>query len=457
MPETPSRPNVLFIMADQHRFDFLGAAGADFLRTPNLDRIANEGVRFTQCTTNCPVCAPARIALASGLQPSRLGSLDNYSYLPASVTTYYQRLRDHGYRVGGVGKFDLAKPDGYNGLHGDRPCNYTFGFTHPVECEGKMHAGKKSYPRGPYGFWLQEQGLFERFHRDYAERESHGWVRDASHDSVLPTEAFEDLYIGRRAVEWVEHTTDDFPWHLFVSFVGPHDPFDPPTQYAARYRDVAMPPAISFEPEGKPRRYAQRNVGLEPAQVEHTRRQYCAAIEAIDDAIGQVLDAIERRGMSDNTFIVFASDHGEMLGDHGQYTKTVPYEASLRVPLLVAGPGIAGGRTSDALVELIDVNPTICELMGLPPQEGIDADSFAGILNGRCTEHRAETVSGIRQWRCIRTERYKLVDNYNDIRELYDLVEDPDEGHNLAQEERELAGELAARMNERFAQGAWRH
>ena len=96
MPERPGRPNILFIMADQHRFDFLGSAGADFLRTPNLDRIAHEGIRFTQCTTNCPVCAPGRIGLAAGLQPGRLGSLDNYSFLPASVTSYYQRLSDHG-------------------------------------------------------------------------------------------------------------------------------------------------------------------------------------------------------------------------------------------------------------------------------------------------------------------------------------------------------------------------
>jgi arylsulfatase A-like enzyme len=130
-----TNPNVLLIMADQQRFDYLGYMGADFVNTPNLDRLAARGTVFTHCCTNAPICAPARIGLASGMDPWRLGSLGNNSFLPRSTTTYYQRLRDYGYRVGCVGKLDLAKPDQYNGRHGDRPCVYTWGFTHPEEWE----------------------------------------------------------------------------------------------------------------------------------------------------------------------------------------------------------------------------------------------------------------------------------------------------------------------------------
>ena len=140
------RPNILFIMSDQHRHDYVGCAGAKFIRTPNLDSLAARGVRFTQCCSNAPLCTPARIGLASGLQPSRLGSLDNESFLPRSVTTYYQRLRDAGYRVGCVGKLDLAKPDEYNGRDGDRPCVFGWGFTNPEEIEGKMDAGTSPTP-----------------------------------------------------------------------------------------------------------------------------------------------------------------------------------------------------------------------------------------------------------------------------------------------------------------------
>ena len=453
MSATQERPNVLLILDDQHRFDYMGCAGADFVRTPNMDRLARRGVRFTQCTTNCPVCAPARIGLASGLQPVRLGSLDNMSFLPHTTPTYYQRLRDHGYRVGCVGKLDLAKPNGYNGRLGDRPQNFAWGFTHPEECEGKMHAGMSPRPQGPYGFWLESRGAYEPFHNDYVKRRAKGWNAYASWDSVLETEEFEDTYIGRRAAEWIEQVPDDFPWHYFVSFVGPHDPFDPPTEYAERFRDADVPPAIQDSLGGKPAWQQQRKKDVDPEEIAHTRRQYCGSIEAIDDGIGRILDALETRGMVDNTIIIFSSDHGEMLGDHGFYAKCQAYEPSLRVPLIAAGPGIEEGLTSNALVELIDINPTICELAGLPPQEGIDARSFAPVLRGAAEDHRTETVSGIRNFRCIRTERYKFVANENDINELYDLQEDPSELNNLTGQLPEAERELAARLTARFVEG----
>jgi len=452
----PNRPNILLIMTDQHRWDWLGAAGASWVNTPNLDRIARRGVRFTQCQTNCPVCSPARIGLAAGLQPWRMGSLDNHSFLPASTRTYYQRLRDVGYHVGCVGKVDLAKPDGWNGRDGDRPVMFTYGFTRPVECEGKMHAGASSEPKGPYGLWLAEQGLYERFRDDYRARGATGWIKDALQDSPLPTEAFEECYIGRRAVEWLDTADDTFPWHLLVSFVGPHDPFDPPTEYADRYRDAAMPEAVRHDPAGKPARTVARNVGLEPAEVAVARRQYSALVECIDAQIGEILAAVERRGEMDNTYILFTSDHGEMLGDHGIFQKSVPYEGAVRVPLLAAGPGIEAGRVRDALVELIDVNPTICELAGLPAQENIGARSFAAVLRGEADAHREDAMSVIRQWRLIRTQRYKYIETYNDTAELYDLAEDPGERRNIAAEAPDTVREMKQRLARRTTEGAWR-
>jgi choline-sulfatase len=450
-----SRCNVLFIMADQHRYDYLGCAGAQFVRTPNLDRLAARGVRFTRCYTNSPVCAPARIGLASGLQPARLGSLDNSSYLPRSTPTHYQRFRDHSYRVGCIGKLDLAKPSSYNGRRGDRPCVYGWGFTHPEECEGKMHAGSSPTPIGPYTYYLQEHGLLERFHADYSARKSRGWIVGASHDSVLPTEAFEDAYIGRRAAAWLTSVPDDYPWYYYVSFVGPHDPFDPPTEYGDRYRNTAVPAAVQDAMEGKPAWQHRRRVHADVDQVAVTRRQYCGAIELIDDQIGALLDALERRGLLSSTYIVYTSDHGEMLGDHGMYTKSVAYEPSVHVPLLVAGPGIAGGRVCDALVELIDLNPTLCELAGIGVQENMDASSFCDVLYGHMNEYRSDIVSAIRHFRCICTGRYKLVDNYNDVSELYDLEADPWELANLAPVRPDLVSDLSARLDGRFREGRW--
>jgi len=455
MPTT-NRPNILFIMDDQHRFDYLGCAGADFIRTPNIDKLAERGVRFTQCTTNCPVCAPSRIGLATGVQPTRLGCIQNNCFLPLSQPTYYQQLRNHGYRVGCIGKLDLAKPDHYNGRYGDRPSVYQWGFTHPEECEGKMHAGSSQTPIGPYTYHLEERGLLQTFYDDYSRRQKEGWAVSC-HDSPLPTDAFEDAYIGRRSAEWISNIADDFPWHLFVSFVGPHDPFDPPTEYGEKYRTADMPDPVTSDLEGKPQYVKDRVVQATPEKITETRRQYCAATELIDDQIGEMIDALEKRGMLDNTYIIFASDHGEMLGDHGLYQKSVPYEPSLRVPLIVAGPNIPKGQTSNALVELNDINPTICDMAGIPTLPNIDAKSFQPILTNEARAHRKETISTIRNFQCIRTSRYKLIDNINDVTELYDLTQDPHELNNIANQYPDLVKELSRRLKQRLTEGTWHH
>lgn len=440
------RPNILFIMDDQHRYDFLGCDGASFVETPHIDSIAERGVRFTQCITNSPLCAPARIGLATGMLPSRLGCLDNSCYLPRHATTFYQRLRDADYRVGCVGKLDLNKPDPYNGRYGDRPTAFAFGFTHPEECEGKMHAGSSAMPIGPYTFHLEEQGLLKAFHEDYRKRASEGWVYPCG-DSVLPTEDFEDCYIGRRSAEWIDRVPDDFPWCLFVSFVGPHDPFDPPTEYADRYRDVEMPEAIPAANDGRP---TGKTVDLTWEQVAETRRQYCAAIAAIDDQVGAMLEAVRRRGMEENTVVVFASDHGEMLGDHEHYTKSVAFEASVRVPMMVAGPGIETGRTSEALVELNDLNPTVCEIAGLESQPGIDARSMVPLLRGETEDHRDVAISELKTFRVARTASRKLVEYVGGPTMLFDLEADPEEQEDIADERTETVRALRGAMRERY-------
>ncbi len=450
---TKGAPNILLIMTDQHRWDYLGCAGADFVDTPNIDRLAASGVRFTNAFTNAPVCAPARIGLATGMHPARIGTLDNSCYLPPHLPTYYQRLRDSGYRVGCVGKLDLAKPDKYNGRHGDRPAVYRWGFTHPEEVEGKMHAaqGDPTAPHGPYTHYLRDKGRLLAFWEDYRKRAEDGWILGVSHDSVLPTEDFQDCYIGRRGAQWISTIPDDFPWHLFVSFVGPHDPFDPPTEYADQFRDALMPAAIPKNQHGRPGWVLKRQKDFSEEELAHIRRQYCALIKLIDDQVGALLDALESRNMLDNTIIIFTSDHGEMLGDHGLFQKQVPYEPSIHIPLIVAGPGIAQGKESDALVDMYDLNPTICTLAGLDAAPDMDARSFDGILRGNQTEHRHDIHIAMPNYRGIRNRRHKFVDNINDEPELYDLMNDPEERHNVADEYPDQVAAMRHRLKRCFA------
>ncbi len=171
---------------------------------------------------------------------------------------------------------------------------------------------------------------------------------------MLPAEDFADSFIGRKATEWIRDVPKTHPWMMFVNFVGPHSPFDPPTEYADRYRNTPMPEVVPTVMDGKPEWVRQRDHGLSPEAVLEAQRQYCGTIEAIDDQVGEMLALLEERDMIDNTYIIFSSDHGEMLGDLGLYAKLVAYESALRVPLIVSGPGIDGGCVSDGLVELID-------------------------------------------------------------------------------------------------------
>ena len=370
-----NQPNVLLIMTDQHRFDYLGCMGADFLQTPNIDKLAEKGIKFNHCCTTAPICAPARIALATGILPNRIGALENEVFLPvATQTTYYQRLRDHGYQVGCVGKLDLAKPDTYNGKNGNRPCTYSFGFTLPFECEGKEHAFSPKVI-GPYTAYLEEKGLLDKLwdaKKEHKQIKNHKVIKNktqydlATADCVLDADDCEDAFIGQKAVDWLGNITDEYPWHLFVSFVGPHYPYDPPKSYADKYRSQEVPLPVKDNMSGKPQWIRERAGASYPNETEIlvSRRQYCAAISLIDDQVGQIMNVLEKRGMLDNTYIVFSSDHGDMMGDHNLYSKQVAYEPSLRVPLIVAGPNIVPGKVSEALIELSDLNPTICELAG---------------------------------------------------------------------------------------------
>jgi arylsulfatase len=452
MPESPKRPNLLLLMADQHRYDWFGAAGAAWTRTPHIDSLANNGIRFTHTMCNSPVCAPSRVSLACGLQPHRVGALSNAAFLPPTTPTYYQALRDAGYRVGFVGKLDLHKPDPYNGRHGNLPITYRYGFTDPVECEGKMHAGQGPRPNGPYNQYLLQQGNFAAFCADYRHRMRELPVWYAA-DSVLPTADCEDAYIGRRSCQWLRDVADEeSPWHLFVSFVGPHDPWDPPTEYAAHFREAEMPPAVADGMDGKPawqRQKAKRMAGATTEEVATVRRQYTASVALIDDQIGQILRTLDERGFADNTYVLYCSDHGEMLGDHGLYQKSVQYEQALRVPLIVTGPGVAAG-VSDALVELSDVNPTLQELAGVVPRPELDARSVVRLLRDPAGAHREDTISQLDNCRSLRNREYKYVFNQNDLPELYDLRDDPNELVNLASDRRDLVGEMHRKLTRRL-------
>ena len=460
------KPNILCIVPDQQRADWLGYAGADWCHTPNIDRLVARGTVFTNCFSNSPICGPARSALATGQRPHRLGILDHTLDTPLSATTFYERLRDHGYWTGLIGKLDIEKPSHtYRpGPEDERsPLNAAYGF-----CESRrVHTWSMGPPPdGPDCTHLKkvaEAGYFEAYCQDRAWRAKRKWTVGCNMDSALPEALHVETAIGDAAVDFLENTPTNFPWFLQVGFDGPHDPFDPPPEYGRKYRGAAVPDPIPADLRGKSHWARHRFCTDDVADIRQARRQYAAQIEHIDAQIGRLIGALEHGGELERTVIVFTSDHGEMLGDFGLYQKQVPYEPSVRVPLVMAGPGVPVGRRSDALAEWIDLNPTLCELAGLPPQNQIDASSLGPVLRGEATAHRDHVLITLRPYRALRTRSHKFIDNTSDDPELYDLEADPLEQQNLLAPESGTAApeatELAARMRHQLAEslneGRW--
>jgi choline-sulfatase len=489
--------NILLIMFDQMRHDYLGYRGASWINTPNLDRLAERGAVFTHCVTNSPVCSPARIAFATGLQPHRLGVLNNHTFWSARFPTIYQRFRDYGYWTGFVGKLDLAKPT-HPGITGDLkrryrrsdgryPEHYTMGFCDPFEAQGGMGA-PASAGVNPYYRFLEEEGKFDTYRSSLADRSLNkkivcvsnfsngtydvrekglppGYIRRTSADFPLPEQYHCDTYITDKSCEWLSRCDEAVPWFLQVNFHGPHDPFDPPSNYAEKYRTAEVPAHIPADFKGKPSWVGKRFMTDCTEDIAFTRRQYAASVEHLDAQVGRLISVLKNSGQFEDTIIVFTADHGEMLGDFGLYIKHVPYEASVRVPLLFSGAGIKAGE-QDGMTELIDVNPTLCEYAGIPPLERGDARSLLPVLRGEREAVRVNCLSCEEHFQSIRGKRWKYVKSYNDIEELYDLQNDPEERDNLlypqdaliAEEQAEIErvhNRITQDLHHRMCEGMW--
>jgi len=413
-------PNILFVLPDQHRPDFLGTNAALPVRTPTLDALAERGVRFTNAVCPSPLCAPSRAALASGRSYDRCGVPNHDHDYPPEQPTYYRQLRNAGYQVAGVGKFDLHKSTSYWGPDGTHQIE-SWGFTQGTDHAGKwdLVASAQRYAApdfDPYAAFLHQRGLLDAHVEDYEKRHPY---RD-THPTPLPPSAYCDNWIARKALHQLYGFSTERPWHLVVNFAGPHDPMDVTQSMRERWSDVAFPPP-----------HAPQN-DIDPDQHTAIRQNYAAMIENIDRHVGRFLDAVEARGERDRTLVVYASDHGEMLGDHGRWGKKTFYQPAVGVPLIVAGPGVQQNHVSDAPVSLHDLSATFLEAASAPPLPGADARSLRPLLTGAADSHRDVVCSGLYDWRLAYDGRHKLVDRPELPPLLFDLQEDPNEDRSIA-------------------------
>jgi arylsulfatase A-like enzyme len=304
--------------------------------------------------------------------------------------------------VAGCGKFDLHKSTPDWGLDGQR-CLSEWGFSAGIDNAGKWDAviSGAETPTDPYMAYLHEDGLAEAHVADMRRRRDEGAFR-ATFPTPLPEDSYCDNWIARNGLSLLADAPPDRPWHLVVNFAGPHDPMD----VTERMHDWYRTPDVEFP--------SPTNRGDRLSIEEHAavRRNYSAMIENVDRWVGRYLETLERRGELHNTVVVFTSDHGEMLGDQGEWRKRSPYHPSVAVPLVVAGPGVASQRPSDALVNVYDLFATLLDIADVDVPDGVDSRSFADVLQGDTDTHRPVLRTALGDWEAVYDGTYKLVSGY---------------------------------------------
>lgn len=401
------RPNILFLFTDQQRPDYGGWNEDNPTRTPNLEALAERGRRLSNAVCPSPVCNPCRASIASGYEYDRCGVPGNKFDYPLTRTTFYERLRDQaGYHVLGCGKWDLST-DFRLGLEGNQEVGrwgFSDGRFNPAKNNTVRRINKDASgdSRDPYTKYLAERDLLET-HIDDIDRRWQDGLWTATYPTPLPDHAYYDNWITRTGLELLEEAPRNQPWFLEVNFQNPHHPWDVTKEMHGWYRD----PDVEFP--------APVNSDLDVSKKVHQeiRRNYAAMIEHLDNSVGRFLDKLEELDELENTIIVFTSDHGEMLGDYGQWQKLSPFQASVGVPFVVAGPSIADRPVSDAPATLLDLHATFLDYAGVPIPNDIDSRTMRPLLEGEAEQTRDVVYSGLSSWRMVYDGRYKLIKGYD--------------------------------------------
>lgn len=426
------KPNILLFFADQVRPDALGCSGGRG-DTPNLDSIAAEGIRFSNCYTPAPLCVPARVCLALGRYAHSTGAWNNLAYtMSASARTWMQNVRGAGYNTALIGKTHLHSG---KDLYETEELLHSYGYDYVLEVEGP-HANCKSI--NPMTDEWKKLGLFELYCADMDKRKG-AVVRP----SPLPLEEYYDNYVGRKGKEWLESYKGDSPWFCTVSFPGPHEPWDTPKPYSDMYSpDDMIPPRPRLKKlsEERPRGIfdeleAKEKLQCDEATARRLRADYAGGMKLIDDRVGEILEVVRKRGEMDNTIIVFTSDHGELNGDYGLIHKRNYFRNVVNVPLIIRTPETAkdGAKISDALVSMADLGPTLAELSGNPIDYEQSARSLCPIMNGKRDEIRDFVISECSHEIMYADRKWKAVINSDtEVYQLFDLENDPEESLNLA-------------------------
>jgi len=456
-------PNILWICVDQCRYDTIHGLNNPNIHTPNLDRLMAEGVTFTNYAVQCPICSPSRAAFLTGRYPHTTGLRGNGQRIRPSERLVTKILADAGYECGLAGKLHLSPCEG--GRIEDRiDDGYgVFSWSHDLSDQ---------WPNANmWRVWLQQQGV--------------KWPNPPPHTPVwgvpIDPKYTQTAWCADKAIQFMRQAREYRPWLMSVNIFQPHSPFLPTEEYLQRYDPAKMPPPKYREGELQSKSpyartdhqgaYGGRDLSFAKTD-DLTHRKitaaYYAMIEQADYAVGRMLEVLKETAQDQNTIVIYSSDHGEMLGDHGIYLKgPYFYEPLIRVPLIIRWPrGYKAGLKVDALTEEVDLAPTLLEAAAIPIPFRMQGRPLTKLLKGETSVHRGSQYSEFYNsnfqyspppWATmVRTERYKLT-VYHSLGgwgELYDLQKDPSEFNNLWDDRSAggIKGEMHALMVARMSE-----
>ena len=424
------RPNILLLVTDQHNARVAGFAGDPVVRTQHLDRLAQRSVQFDRAVCASPCCTPSRMAMLTVKDIHHCSAWNSHWVIFPEHVTWPAHFAAHGYRTCLVGKMHFGGRDQMQG-----------------------------FQRRPYGDLRHGLGhqpdpiaLFPAYH---------GPTKVGV--TEIPESLAQDKVVARESLAFVLEHADrepEVPWFCCASFGRPHSPYTAPGRYFRRYRDRVPPIELPADFKARLDPYSRRMYDgepgrdLTPEESLRAREAYYANVDFVDDCVGELLDGLEREGRLENTIVIYTSDHGEMMGQHGLWGKVVPYEGSIGVPLLISGPGVsAGHHRVGHPISLLDLYPTACRLAGIPVPAGLDGVDFSGVLQSPGTDaaprefapstYLPDAVRAAGAWRpsvadsapamrVVRERDWKFVEIEAGAPLLFDLRNDPGETVSLA-------------------------
>lgn len=423
------QPDILLLYSDQHAAKIAGHAGDGVVRTPNLDALAAQGVRMTNAYCPSPICLPSRMSFLTGKAPIEQACWTNRDILPSSLPTFAHSLGAAGYAPWLCGRMHSIGPDQMRGYTrrdvGDHSPNWLGGSAHDL--------GPLARANDPWRESLRASGAGRSAYETY--------------DNAVTEAAVAMLHeAGER-----RRAGDRQPLALTVGWILPHAPYVCDPALYEYYAGRVSPPAIAppdRDSEHPHYRWWRENRQIADAtqtEIARARAAYYGLVETLDVQVGQVMAALEESGLSENTLVIYLSDHGEHLGERGLWWKSTLYDESAKVPLIVKGPGLPRGQTRDAVVNLTDLTATLLDLARAPALPGSHGRSFADLLHAAETPWQNQTFceyvnDGVPPWaggreviqRMVRLGRYKYIYHHGLPGQLFDLEDDPDEVTDLA-------------------------